>query len=90
MSCDGRGAKQVGEGVMPWMTEPLMPDVRGDCGERMVLGGLGYGVELVSRVVTSEDHLARPSILDRTTKVIKFDVNGVFTSMLLNKDNIFD
>lgn len=53
-----------------------------------MLGWLGYGVELVAGVVTSEDHLARPSILDRTTKV--FDINGVFTSKFLNRDKIFD
>ena len=80
----------MGEGVVPRMTKPLVPNVSGYRGESMVLGGLGHGVELVAGVVTSEDHPPRPSILDRTTKIIKLDVNRVFTSKFLNRDEVFD
>ena len=72
------------------MTKPLMPYIGSDGDERVVLGWLGYGVELIAGAVASEDHLARPSILDITTKIVKFDVNGIFTSKFLNRDKVFD
>ena len=80
----------MGEGVVPRMTKPLVPYVSGDRGERLVLGGLGHGVELVARVVTAEDHLPRPSILDRTTKIVKLDVNRIFMGKYLDRDKVFD
>lgn len=71
---------------MTRMSKPLVPNVGGDCGERVVLGRLGHGIEFITGVLTSEDHPPRPSTLNRETKIIKLDVNRIFTGKFLDRD----
>ena len=64
---------------MGWMTEPLVPSVRGNGKECMRGGVRPEGVEGVVAVTSEELRLGR-KILYRETKRVKFHGHIIFTS----------
>jgi len=64
-----------------------MPKICRDDGEA-VCGGAGRRLERIeiAGAVTAEDHRLRVSILDRETKIIKFNVDRIITSEGTNKN----
>lgn len=75
------GAGEVGAAGVP---EALMPQVGGAAGEEAGGGGCRRdGVEIACRI-TSEEHLAGMSILNRKANIVKFNVYGIGASKHAN------
>ena len=77
---DGAGTQRAVKDVVAGVTQSLMPQVRrGDSGgEGEVAIGLRDWVDFIVRF-TPEDHPLRPSILDKETHIVKFNINGIVT-----------
>jgi hypothetical protein len=81
----GSMSKTLCQGVAARVTQAVMPQIHGDGSETLVRTRWEDRVQ-VTIGITAQDHLLCAPILNRKTKMIKFNINRIITAECFDRD----